>query len=146
MFSCRSLSFPLRAAAAVCLFPIFLGSEVEAKPKAQGPNSERPAILDTRPCGPDAITGPLRHLIFQGCAGADFRDPCRRHDACYDTIASDRATCDRRFLEEMLAECPKSRFPCLARLRARFAYLSARVAGAGAWRSAQRLAMENARK
>lgn len=100
----------------------------------------RPKILEERPCGPDVICGPLRYLIFQGCAGADFRDACRRHDACYDTIGSDRRACDRRFLEEMLAECPKSRHPARARFRAHLAYLGVKFGGKGAWRSAQDLA------
>jgi hypothetical protein len=100
----------------------------------------RPRILDERPCGPDAICGPLRYLLFQGCAGADFRDACRRHDACYDTIGSDRRACDRKFLEEMLAECPKSKHPLRARYRAHFAYFGVKVAGKGAWKSAQELA------
>lgn len=100
----------------------------------------RPRILEERPCGPDAIRGPLRYLFFQGCAGADFRDACRRHDACYDTIGSDRRACDRKFLEEMLAECPKSKRPAQARFRAHFAYFGVKVAGKGAWKSAQQLA------
>jgi len=104
----------------------------------------RPPILERRPCGPDAIKGPLRLLLFQGCAGADFRDCCRRHDACYDRIGSDRDTCDRLFLEEILAQCPKSKRPAKARFRARFAYFGVRLAGAGAWRSAQKLAREKA--
>jgi hypothetical protein len=100
----------------------------------------RPRILEERPCGPDAIRGPLRYLLFQGCAGADFRDACRRHDACYDTIGSDRRACDRKFLEEMLAECPKSKHPLRARYRAHFAYVGVTIAGKGAWKSAQELA------
>lgn len=100
----------------------------------------RPRILEERPCGPDSIRGPLRYLLFQGCAGADFREACRRHDACYDTIGSNRRECDRRFLEEMLAECPESKHPLRARYRAHIAYLGVKVAGEGAWKSAQRLA------
>lgn len=102
----------------------------------------RPRILEERPCGPDAIRGPLRYLLFQGCAGADFREACRRHDACYDTIGSNRRECDRRFLEEMLAECPDSKHPLRARYRAHLAYLGVKVAGQGAWKSAQRLARQ----
>lgn len=100
----------------------------------------RPRLLEERPCGPDAIRGPFRYLIFQGCAGADFREACRRHDACYDTIGSERRACDRRFLEEMLAECPKSKHPARARFRAHFAYFGVKIAGKGAWKSAQELA------
>lgn len=100
----------------------------------------RPKILDERPCGPDSIRGPLRFLFFQGCAGADFRDACRRHDTCYDTIGSRRHMCDRDFLEEMLAECSKSKHPLRARYRAHFAYFGVKLGGKGAWKSAQELA------
>lgn len=100
----------------------------------------RPKILEERPCGPDSIRGPLRFLVFQGCAGADFREACRRHDACYDTIGSHRHACDRNFLKEMLAECHKSKHPFRARYRAHFAYFGVKLGGKGAWKSAQELA------
>jgi len=100
----------------------------------------RPKILEERPCGPDFLCGPLRHFLFQGCVGADFRDACRRHDACYDTIGSDRSTCDRRFLDELLAECPKSKNSARARYRAHLAYFGVKFGGKGAWKSAQELA------
>ena len=134
---------PTRFAAALmfCLTSgVLLMESAAAEPKA------RPKILDERPCGPDAICGPLRYLIYQGCAGADFRDACRHHDACYDCIGSDRHACDRRFLEEMLAECPKSKHPAMARLRARWFYLGVKFGGGGAWRSAQELAKKLAGK
>jgi len=111
-----------------------------AAPAFAADHPPRPKILEERPCGPDAIRGPLRHLFFQGCAGADFREACRRHDACYDTIGSDRKACDRVFLEEMLAQCPRSKHPGKARYRARFAYLAVKFGGKGAWASAQELA------
>ncbi|HRQ89615.1 MAG TPA: hypothetical protein PLA50_12505, partial [Bacteroidia bacterium] len=74
------------------------------------------------------------------CAGADFREACRNHDACYDVPGSDRDACDRQFLEDMLAECPKSRQPMRARYRAHLAYFGVKFCGKGAWRSAQELA------
>ena len=119
----------------LCLFALVAAATVSASEPPP-----RPKILEERPCGPDVMCGPLRYLIFQGCAGADFREACRRHDACYDTIGSDRRACDRRFLEEMLAECPKSRHPARARFRAHLAYVGVKFGGQGAWRSAQKLA------
>src|SRR5690606_28518600 len=80
------------------------------------------SLLERRPCGPDSINGPLRLLFFQGCAGADFRAACRQHDACYDTIGSSQAECDLEFLNLLLAECDKSKFPAHARFRARLAF------------------------
>lgn len=122
------------------LLAVFLPSLFLAPRMAGAEPKPRPKILEDRPCGPDAICGPLRFLIFQGCAGADFRDACRRHDACYDRIGSDRHACDRCFLEEMLAECPRSDRPAMARLRAKWFYLGVKFGGRGAWKSAQELA------
>lgn len=76
-------------------------------------------LLDSRPCGPDSIPGPLRLLIPQGAYGADFRQACRTHDACYDTPGVDRAACDAQFLHSMLGACDHSRHPMLCRRRAR---------------------------
>src|SRR5690606_1976003 len=92
-------------------------------------------------CGPDSITGPLRYLFFQGCAGADFREACRRHDACYDIVGSCRACCDREFLKDLLAECGHSKFPAHARFRARISYWAVRMAGQPAWEAAQILSI-----
>jgi hypothetical protein len=121
------------------LLLLFLAISAGQPVRGDGP-PPRPKILEERPCGPDAIRGPLRFLLFQGCAGADFRDACRRHDACYDTIGSNRHACDRTFLEEMLTERPKSKHPFRARYRAHFAYLGVKLGGKGAWKSAQELA------
>lgn len=104
------------------------------------------SLLERRPCGPDAITGPLRFLFYQGCYGADFRSACRRHDACYDTIGSCRACCDREFLKALLAECDHSKFPAHSRFRARLSYWVVSVAGQPAWESAQRLAIRTAQE
>ena len=128
-------SHPIRPCLAVIIMALVMVGPGRAK---DAPS--RPRILEERPCGPDAIRGPLRYLLFQGCAGADFREACRRHDACYDTIGSDRSACDRKFLEEMLAECPKSNHPPRARYRAHFFYIGVKIAGKGAWKSAQALA------
>ncbi len=132
-----------------CRFPpllLLVFSILPVVPALADEAPKRPKILEERPCGPDAIRGPLRFLLFQGCAGADFRDACRRHDACYDTIGSNRHACDRTFLEEMLAECPKSKHPFRARYRAHFAYLGVKFGGKGAWKSAQELARKLAGK
>jgi hypothetical protein len=126
-----------------CRFPSLLLLVLPILPLATALGEDapkRPKILEERPCGPDAIRGPLRFLLFQGCAGADFRDACRRHDACYDTIGSNRHHCDRVFLKEMLAECPNSKHPFRARYRAHFAYFGVKLGGKGAWKSAQELA------
>ncbi len=119
---------------------ILFGAAPPAITEDAAPNKPRPRILEERPCGPDSIRGPLRYLFFQGCAGADFRDACRHHDACYDTIGSHRRSCDRAFLEEMLATCAQSKDPAPARFRAYFAYFGVKLGGKGAWKSAQELA------
>ncbi|MEM6279497.1 MAG: hypothetical protein AAF733_08470, partial [Verrucomicrobiota bacterium] len=48
------------------------------------------------PCGPDSVKGPFRILLLpgQGHRGADFRDACRTHDACYDTVGKSQEFCD----------------------------------------------------
>lgn len=103
------------------------------------------SLLERRPCGPDSIKGPLRYLFFQGCAGADFRDACRRHDACYDTIGSCQAECDLEFLNLLLAECDKSKFPARARFLSHLAYWAVSAAGRPSWESAQALAISKAK-
>lgn len=102
------------------------------------------SLLERRPCGPDSINGPLRYLFFQGCAGADFRAACRRHDACYDTIGSCQAECDLEFLNLLLAECDKSKFPVRARFLSHLAYWAVSVAGRPSWEAAQALAISKA--
>ncbi|NLT69851.1 MAG: hypothetical protein GXX91_04060 [Verrucomicrobiaceae bacterium] len=130
---------------------VLLLSGFVAEPGLAGDHTEcaecvkkRPGLLERRPCGPDSIKGPLRYLFFQGCAGADFREACRRHDACYDTVGSCRACCDREFFEALLAECGNSRFPAHARFRARISYWAVRMAGQSAWDAAQILAIRKA--
>lgn len=61
---------------------------------AAGDGRAADAWLQSRPCGPDSLRGPLRLLIPQGAFGGDFRPACRRHDACYDTPGASRAACD----------------------------------------------------
>ena len=101
-------------------------------------------LLERRPCGPDGIKGPLRLLFFQGCAGADFRSACIRHDLGYDTLGADKAACDRQFLLELLEECKNSKFPRFARYRARLGYLGVSMVGDCAWNSAQEIARRKA--
>ena len=101
-------------------------------------------LLERRPCGPDAIKGPLRYLFFQGCAGADFRPACRRHDLGYDTLGADKTAVDLRFRDELLEESKKSKFPCFARYRARLGYFGVSVVGDCAWNSAQEIARRKA--
>lgn len=102
------------------------------------------SLAECRPCGPDALKGPLRYLLFQGCAGADFRDCCRRHDACYDILGVDKDTCDEIFRQDLLIEAAKSRKPAKARRRAEMAYLAVKWFGDGAYRSAQKIAAQKA--
>lgn len=95
---------------------------------------------EARPCGPDSVQGPLRLLIPQGAFGADFRQACRRHDACYDTLGANRAACDARFLDDMLCSCASSRHPVLCRMTARIMHRATAKNGAEAFRSAQAIA------
>lgn len=88
------------------------------------------ADTNSRPCGPDGLQGPLRYLIPQGVAGADFRPACRRHDACYGVPGADRNQCDKRFLRDMQCACNNSRHPVRCRITARLMYTATRV-GAG---------------
>jgi hypothetical protein len=101
-------------------------------------------LLERRPCGPDGVKGPLRYLFFQGCAGADFRSACRRHDLGYDTLGADKTEVDLKFLDELLEESKKSKFPCFARYRARLGYFGVSVVGDCAWNSAQEIARRKA--
>lgn len=71
--------------------------------------------VDPRPCGPARMTSPLKFLIPQGIAGADFRPACRRHDACYDTAGANRHACDRQFQRDLIAACDRSRCPLFCR-------------------------------
>jgi hypothetical protein len=98
--------------------------------------------LQSRPCGPDSLKGPMRLLIPQGAFGADFRQACRRHDACYDTPGANRAACDARFLDDMLCSCTSSRHPALCRMTARLMHRATAKNGEDAFRSAQAIAMQ----
>jgi hypothetical protein len=97
-------------------------------------------LLESRPCGPDGLTGPLRLLVPQGVGGADFRPACRAHDACYDTPGADRSACDERFLRDMLGACGNSRRPLLCRLSARTMHRLTAKHGEDSFRSAQAIA------
>jgi len=93
-----------------------------------------------RPCGPDSMTGPLRLLIPQEFAGADFRPACRRHDACYDTPGMSRAACDRQYLRDMECACNQSKLPRVCRFVARIMSRVTAKRGGKAFRSAQLIA------
>ena len=96
--------------------------------------------LQSRPCGPDSLKGPLRLLVPQGAFGADFRPACRSHDACYDTLGANRADCDARYLQSMLCACEQSRHPILCRMAARAMHRATAKHGEESFRSAQLIA------
>lgn len=93
--------------------------------------------MEPRPCGPDSMRGPLRYLIPQGVAGADFRPACRRHDACYGVPSVDRNQCDKQFLRDMQCACKDSRHPIRCRITARLMYAATRVGAGEAFERAQ---------
>jgi hypothetical protein len=99
-------------------------------------------LLQSRPCGPDSMTGPLRLLVPQGAFGADFRPACRSHDACYDTPYADRSACDKRYLEAMQCSCEQSRHPVLCRMVARAMYRVTSRHGEESFHSAQTIALQ----
>lgn len=37
--------------------------------------------------------------------GFGFRDPCDKHDECYQTCGSDKAACDEAFRQSLLRVC-----------------------------------------
>jgi hypothetical protein len=76
-------------------------------------------------------------FIPQGVAGADFRDTCREHDACYSTDCP-RKDCDANFRDNLLCDCQCATHPTLCKLRAWNWYLVTRLAGAPAYWQAQR--------
>jgi hypothetical protein len=92
------------------------------------------------PCGPDFFKGPIRLLFIQGHRGADFRDSCRQHDLCYDTIGASKERCDDKFLANMLAASDESKRPRAARRKARLLHWLVSKLGQGAFDSAQELA------
>ena len=100
----------------------------------------KPTLHELRPCGPDFLPGPLRFLLFQGCAGADYRPICRRHDACYETPGSNQLICDRIMFEELKAASRSSKRPMQAMYRAHLAYFGVRSCGWIAWRMHQKAA------
>ncbi|MDF2378250.1 MAG: hypothetical protein P1U81_18580 [Verrucomicrobiales bacterium] len=99
---------------------------------------------DKCPCGPDSIKGPFRLLLAagQGHHGADFRPACVKHDLCYDTVGELQKDCDDIFLADLLAACENSKYPKMARCKAKFSYWLVSHFGGGAYRSAQRIAAE----
>lgn len=98
------------------------------------------SLMQSRPCGPDSLRGPLRLLIPQGAFGGDFRPACRAHDACYDTPGASRAACDAKFLAGMLSACEGSRHPVLCRWAARTMHRVTVRHGGESFRTAQLIA------
>ena len=93
-----------------------------------------------RPCGPDGLTGPLRHLIPQGVGGADFRPSCRNHDACYEIPGVSKSCCDKRLLSQMQNACRNSRRPIRCRIVARLMYFGTHRFGDDAFNTSQAIA------
>jgi len=98
--------------------------------------AQAPDLLNERPCGPDSMTGPLRYLIPQGAAGADFRPSCRCHDKCYEDPNSTREQCDLKWRDQMFSACEGSRCRFKCRLVARFMYLGVKWFGEDAYAAA----------
>lgn len=90
-----------------------------------------------RPCGPDSLRGPMRYLIPQGAAGADFRFACKAHDECYVTPGANRSVCDCQFRDNLLKQCQHSRNPRRCRRVAMMMYRSVRKYGENAFRQSQ---------
>ncbi|MCO6456263.1 MAG: hypothetical protein J5I93_13260 [Pirellulaceae bacterium] len=95
------------------------------------PPDNLPIDADPAPCGPAAWPLPLRRLVPQQFAGADFRPACRCHDRCYECGGEDRAECDERFGDSLADACQSSGFPLLCRLVARGMHCS--VTCLGGW-------------
>jgi len=94
------------------------------------------------PCGPDFFKGPIRLLLMQGANGGDFRNSCRKHDACYERPGVSQRACDDAFRVNLLVECDKnSRNPEKCRRKATFACWLVSKFGHGAYRVAQSLAV-----
>ena len=94
------------------------------------------AVADS-PCGPSSRNGPLSRLIPQEYHGADFRQACRAHDACYGLVGSDKAECDCHFYQELLCACENSRSPLRCKALVRGMYKATRIGGERAFRDAQ---------
>ncbi len=103
-------------------------------------NVSTAADNSSRPCGPDGLTGPLRYLIPQGVAGADFRPACRRHDAAYEIPGANRDQVDRQFLRDMQSACQNSRRPICCRITARLMYAATRCGAGDAFALSQAIA------
>ena len=64
---------------------------------------------------PDGCSAPLPPPCDDnpvGELGCSFKDACDEHDCCYGTCNSNKATCDKAFLDDMLevciSSCPKT--------------------------------------
>lgn len=95
----------------------------------------QPAAAQTsNGCGPQGFGGIVPDLWFTPA--------CDRHDYCYGTCGSNRATCDRRFYDDMKAICAKrswwTRSSCYA--AAWTYYQAVKTFGQSAFNSAQQAA------
>lgn len=95
---------------------------------ATGPALAQEPAAEDRPCGPKWLQGPLKYLIPQGFAGADFKPACRCHDRCYAAQPS-RPACDAQFLRDLDCACESSRSKTLCRVVARVMHGSVRLFG-----------------
>jgi Group XII secretory phospholipase A2 precursor (PLA2G12)/Protein of unknown function (DUF1036) len=59
------------------------------------------AQADSNGCG----SGRTAAITPNAPAGVSFKTACDRHDVCYDTLGSDRRSCDDQFHNDMLTAC-----------------------------------------
>lgn len=95
-----------------------------------------------RPCG--SSEGFLSKLIPQGWKGADFKQACITHDDCYDTYGAERAACDLRLRQSLLASCEYSRRPRQCRRVARLMHKTVDKFGEKGFEKWQQVAREKA--
>ena len=100
-------------------------------------NAAHPDLVEERPCGPNALKGPIRYLFPQGFGRVNFRPACTQHDNCYENPAFTKEQCDAQFRAQMLSACEGSCCPILCRLRANVMYGLVRRFGAGAYAAGQ---------
>jgi hypothetical protein len=105
---------------------------------AQIPNN----AAQERPCG--GSEGFLSKLIPQGWKGADFKPACITHDDCYDTYGAERAACDERLRQSLLASCENSRRPRQCKRVVRLMHKGVRKFGEKGFRKWQEVARINA--
>jgi RHS repeat-associated protein len=76
-------------------------------PEEQGgyPPENRP---DGNPAGWGCGDAGTDRFVPDGFGKTDFTPACRRHDACYETCGTPKATCDANFLSDLLGQCAKT--------------------------------------